>query len=672
MKQGMSMLMAAAMTVLPVSQAMAAQNYGGGSPWIDTNIKANVTAAMETSPKEDFHLYVNKDWLLQSEIPAGYSSNSCFMEVQLETDQKVKEILSDSSLTGHNAKLVQGYYQKFLDWGARNAVGLEPLKKKVEQIQALSSMEEVSKLISSEEGYFMPNFLDAGVITKFDDASVYTVGADSPVLLLGDAAEYKTRTSLGSRYYDAKKAAAVKMLVKLGYTAQKAEAMFDDVITLEGKMAEVIYTSADIMATDYYAKINNIVTLDALRQSSPVYPVAEILTGWGYGGSKDYMFANPAYLAKMNELYTVENLDHIKNYMIVHSALKDMQMLDQDSYAIYTEMNTAVTGAKPEEDETAAYKRVRSSLTEPINQVYLEKYDSRQMKQDITTICKTVIAYYRTMLAQEDWLSEATKAKAIEKLDNIKIHAAYPEKWYDYSTLDLGEDSYYDATMKISRFDLERSRKHVNQKVDPDEWNVDILDCNAFYSFTRNSINIMTGILGGDFYWNGMKEEELYAGIGSVVGHEISHAFDTKGAQFDETGTLKNWWTEEDLVNFNAKADRLAAYYDHIIPYAGEQVRGASIQTEAIADMAGTKAMLSMMAAKQNADYDLFFRSYARIWKKNNTTAMEEYYLTQDNHPLQYLRTNVTLQQFDEFLRTYDIHEGDTMYLAPEDRILVW
>lgn len=670
MKRRMSFLLA--MMILTTSQVMAAPDFGGGSPWLEGDIKANVTEATETSPKEDFNLYVNKDWILQSKILEGYASDSSFMEIQQETDRKSKEILTDSSLTGHNAELVRDYYQKFLDWGARNAVGLAPLQKDIDRIRGITSIDDVSKLMSSEEGFFLPKFLAVETMAKLDDASEYTVCVEPAPLLLSDAAEYKTRTSYGDRYYSAEKKAAVKVLAKLGYTEKEAEAMFDDVIAFEGRLAEASYTSAETMADDYYQRTNNMVTLDQLRQSSPEYPVADIIMGWGYGASKDYMSINPAYITRLNELYTEENLEHIKNYLIICSVLKNMKNLDRDVYQIYMEMNTALTGAAQAPDETVAYNNVRNFLTEPMNQVYLKKYDSRQMKADITEICKNVIAYYRTMLEQEDWLSAATKARAIKKLDRIKIHAAYPEKWYDYSSLNLSADSYYDASIKIARFNWARDQKRVNQKVNPDEWDIDILECNAYYNPSDNSINIMTGILGGRLYSSGMKEEALYAGIGSVIGHEISHAFDTNGAQFDENGNMANWWTDEDLANFKARAAKLSAYYDKIIPYTGEKVRGSNVQSEAIADMAGMKAMLAIMSAKQNVDYDLFFRSYAEMWKTNNTAQREEWILMQDSHPLPYLRVNVTLQQFEEFFKTYDIKEGDTMYLAPEDRILVW
>ena len=157
-----------------------------------------------------------------------------------------------------------------------------------------------------------------------------------------------------------------------------------------------------------------------------------------------------------------------------------------------------------------------------------------------------------------------------------------------------------------------------------------------------------------------------------VIGHEISHAFDTNGAQFNKDGNLSNWWTEEDMKAFQERADRLIAYYDSIIPFQGQQVRGVNVQTEAIADMGGLKCMLSIAEQKPDFNYDQFFRQFAAIWRRLSSYEFEMLCLTQDTHSLHYLRTNVTLQQFEEFYETYDIQPGDGMYLAPEDRIEVW
>ena len=315
---------------------------------------------------------------------------------------------------------------------------------------------------------------------------------------------------------------------------------------------------------------------------------------------------------------------------------------------------------------------VRRALTTPMDRTFLAKYDSSKIKEDITRICKEAIAYYREMLKGEEWLSEETREKAIEKLDGMIINAVYPEKWRDCSGLSLDGLSFYDCVHAVNRFDRDYNTALLNGKMDHEIWNMDILETNAYYNPQESSINIIRGILGGIFYHDDMSDEELYAGIGSVIGHEISHAFDTNSAQFDAAGQLLNWWTKEDYEAFQKRAQKLVDYYNSMTAFGGYQVQGDNIQTEAIADMAGVKCMLGLLSQKENVDYRAFFENYAKVWGRLNTREHEYACLMQDSHPLHYLRTNATVQQFQEFLDAYGIKEGDGMYLDPEKRVLVW
>lgn len=546
---------------------------GGGSPWIDSNLKENITKDMDISLKDDFHLAVNHDWLLNNDIPEGYSSAGPFLDVSLEIQDKAMAVLEDESLTGHDAELIQSLYNAYLDWDARN----------------------------------------------------------------------------------------------------EAEAMFDRMIEFEGKLAEVSLTSEDRMQSDYIQKINNVMTLSEIEEIMPDFPIKEYIDACGYLDAKEFLVPEYKYLKRLNELYTEDNLDDIKNYMLVSYIIGMADKLDKEAFEQSIAAKNEISGSSGSlSDEKYAYNMVTGCLVEPMERAFIEKYDASQKKEDITNICKEVISYYRTMLQDEEWMSDETREKAIEKLDNITINAVYPDKWRDYSGLSLTGLSYLDCVKETVKFNIKEDQAHTNGKVDKEFWNCNTLETNAYYIPSENSINIMLGILGGDFYQDDMKVEEMYAGIGSVIAHEISHAFDTNGAQFDKDGNLAYWWSEDDYAAFKERADKLVKYYDGITAFAGEKVRGANIQSEAIADMAGVKSLLAIAKKKDNFDYKLFFEHYAKIWKRLSTREFEYMCLTQDVHPLHYLRTNVTVQQFDEFYDTFDIQPGDGMYLAPQDRINVW
>ena len=647
---------------------------GGGSPWIDSDLKENISDGMTLSLKDDFHLYQNYDWLKDAQFPDGYAQYGAFTQVALDTEAKATALLQDDTLTGHDAELVRSLYNAILDWDARDAAGVSPIQASVDDIRSLSSIEEISEFICDpERSYGVPCFMSFYNSTNINDSTSYILMIGGEGFLLGDAAEYSQRTEMGDLYYEAQLYLAQEMLPKVGYTKDEAKAMFDSVIDLETKLAEVSLTTADMMSPDYYDKINNIYKPDEAWALAPAFPGEKLINAFGFGKAKEIMVPEPEWVKRLNEIYTDDNLEQLKNYMVVKYVESMSPFLDSSSYDVYVNMSNMLSGSEGRvSDESMAFNLVRSALTTPMDRAYLERYDATEAKKRITEICKNVAAAYRDILAEEEWLSEETRAAAIEKLDNLKINAVYPDKWEDYSKMDLTGLSYFECNKVISDFSMKKNAELTNGKVDKEIWGFDILEANAYYSAVDNSINIILGLLGEPFYYDGMSDEELMGGIGTVIGHEISHAFDTSGAQFDKDGNYAFWWTEEDYMAFMERAQKLIDHYNTLTVWEGQNVLGDNVQTEAIADIGGMKAMLTIAKGKDSFDYDKFFTSYAHIWAFIRTRETELQRIMQDPHPLPYMRTNVTVQQYQEFYDTYDIKEGDGMYLAPEERVSVW
>ena len=299
-----------------------------------------------------------------------------------------------------------------------------------------------------------------------------------------------------------------------------------------------------------------------------------------------------------------------------------------------------------------------------------------ETKTEITGLVREILDEYRLMLAEETFLSENTRKEALKKLDELKLRIAKPDVWEDDSGLNFkgGEEggNLISAQDEVGAYWVERMRSRVNQKVDHRYWTSKVQQVNAFYDPSENAITICGGILGGELYDPGMSREDLFATVGDTIAHEISHAFDTTGCQFDEKGNFRNWWTDEDRKAFGQRADKLAAYYDGIEPFQDTFCIGAQIEGEAIADLVAMKILLRIANKEANFDYDKFFRNYARSWRTITTSRSEYYALSQDTHPLPYLRVNAVVQQFQEFYDTYGVRKGHGMYLAPEKRLEVW
>ena len=647
--------------------ADAGTDYKSGKPWIDSNLKENVVSTQRPSPKDDYHLYVNYDWLLKNEIPEGEKGINSFYQVQKTIEENIIEVLTDPKLPGHDAELVQSLYNAILDWNSRDALGINPLQPVIDQIKDIKTIDELSDFITSPEKTFLvPKFVSVANTVKPDDSLSYIteIGFDS--FMLNDSAEYKKRTEVGERYYQAGLYKSKAMLTRLGYAETEVEKMFNDMLVLEAKLAKKAFSNAQLHSPDLLRRGNNALSVKKLASLSPGFPLMRFLENNGYGEAKEFLVAAPRRISVLNRIYNKENLELIKAYMIIRTACNYAGLLDSQAYDVAVEADNMVIGSKGKvDDKKMAVQIVRNVLKTPLNKAYLERYDLSELKKRITKVCEDTVAIYRQMLDEEEWLSEKTKEKALEKLDNMRIHAIYPDKWIDYSGLNLKGLPLIECVKAIVDYNKELDLTHINGKVDRTLWlNEELLIANAFYYPAENSINIIPGLMGSPFYYEGMPQEALMGGVGVIIGHEISHAFDTTGAMFDKDGNFKNWWTRKDFKAFKKRAAKLITYYDNITVWDGMKSDGTLVQGEAIADMAGMKAMLRLAKTIPGFDYKLFFEAFATNWRGIYPVEFEQYLNYNDPHPKFYQRTNVTVQQFDEFYETYDIKPGDNMYLS--------
>ncbi len=651
------------------------KNYGGGKPWINSLIKENDMKVQQTSPKEDFHLYVNLNWLQKNDIPEGKKDFGSFSEVENVIQKNILEVLTNQNIQGIDAENVRSLYHAILDWDARNAVGMKPLEDIISQIKGITTIDQLSDFITDPEKTFLVNqFFSVFNQPGYDDSTSYITTIDYDNFILDDAAEYKKRTEIGDRYYQAYLYRTKSLFARLGYSEAQAEKMLEDTLKLESLLAKKSYTNAEENSPYFLKKVMNIYSPEKTFALCKNYPLKRFIERAGYGNAKEFMIISPKNLAEVDKIYKKENLEQIKTLLIVKVVNHYSSLLDKEAYDIFLTAENMINGSSGKiSDQKMAVESVQNMLNTPLNRAYLARYDLSKLKENITAICKNLISIYRNMLEEEDWLSETTRAKAIEKLDNIRINAIYPEKWVDYSGLKLKELSFIDCLKTIDAYNRKLTASHTNEKVDKELWASDVLlIANAFYNPSENSINIIPGLLDKPFYYEGMSQEALLGGIGTVIGHEISHAFDTQGAQFDKDGNMCNWWTKADYAAFQKRAAKLIAYYDNITIWEGLQAQGQLVQTEAIADMAGVKAILKYAETIPDFNYREFFEAFATIWRRIMTPEADYWYTFNDVHPKACLRTNVTVQQFDEFYKTYDVKPGDNMYLAPEDRILVW
>ena len=712
---------------LPYDEADPAQS-ASAYPWICSDLVENVNKLDGLTETDDFHAAVNRDWLKSNTIPSGYVSYDTFSERQIEVDAEIQSILESRVVfsdpyIAHCQKLVKDYYEMWLDWDARDAAGVQPLSDVVAPLLAVKSLDEMTAYLSDPDTTIRALPL-CGAFTAANpnDADNNAVYISPPSLVFSDPMYYdyldENSWQTQPRYMDA----AGYMLTRLGFSDSERDKILQDSYAFECEMAASMMTTAEANAEDAAIRSNNPRTLKELEEEQGAFPLTGMLAGAGVDKSEVFILEEPEWLACMRELYDDAHLEKMKAYLLVSDVLQFMELLDHDCYNQMIKVRNILSGSSGQlDDKKAASDAVNSVLEMELGEVYAETYITDETRSDVTALIQDVIEYYRSMLQGEDFLSDATKAEAIKKLDSLTIRVASPEEHEeeeealiamehmassetgktaetaapdnDGSTAQAAETAapgsgtperildfkgpdeggtLVDARIAISEDTCLTIAERVNQPVDRTKWLASPQDVNAYYYPLDNSINIPAGILGGIFYNDQMSREEKLGHVGVIVAHEISHAFDTSGRQYDERGNLRNWWTEDDYRKFHERAQKLVDYYCGFEPISGYSVNGAMLDTEAIADLTGVKCVLRIAADEENFDYDLFFRTLASNWRCLTTRETEAYSIEQDSHPLAYLRTNAVVVQFEEFHKTYGTEVGDGMYLAPQYRLEIW
>ncbi len=649
--------------------------------WVNTDINGAVTEDLEARPQDDFGLAVNKEYLMGLKIPDGRRITGGLYSVNDEVMEKKVALLHDETITGHDADLVHEYYNMISDWETRDKLGAEPVRKYLDSIDNIKTLDDMTDFLKDKNsGGAFARLFEFDTTTSFDDPTSRVLDLYAPELSLEDSAEYRELTENGKLKKESKTAVWTSILSNLGYEEDEIKTIIDNTFQLETLLAEHILTVEEGAAPDALEKMWNPTDLEGVREATGSFPAVEILEGMGADKVNQYNLDEIDYLKSLGDIYTEENLEALKDWATIKVAEAASDYLDKKTRDEAIAANNAVKGIEGmESDDKIALSQIENTLCVPMDNMYIQKYCSEEQREAIQEIIKSVIAEYRVMLSEEDWLSEETREKAIEKLDAIKIRAVYPDKLEDWSDLEFNSTAeggnLLDATIHIKQYLRERDLAKANEKVDKEVWDQVAMPAsmvNAFYAYHDNSINILAGILNGTAYQDDFTYEQMLGGIGMIIGHEISHAFDPKGAQFDKDGEFSSWWTEEDKAAFDERAAKLIAYYDALEPVDGVQYSGTRVQGEAVADMGGMKSVLRIASGQSDFDYEQFFESYARLWAVTMIKSEAINRSKVDTHPLNYLRTNVTVQQFDEFYETYDVREGDGMYLAPEDRICVW
>jgi len=644
--------------------------------------EVNSGNTQEMRLQDDFYDAINYEWFNTAKIQEGNSTTSTFDDVENNVTNQIKsiinELLINKNIYNENSdeRKIINLYNNVLNVEARNREGLKPAQEILNKIKSIQTINDVTNLWSDKK--VVNSTVKFDVDRDIKDVKNNILYISSTGLSLGDSDKYINPTEntlknkkLTQDYYN-------KLLVLSGYTQSEANIKVENMFKFEEMVAKSISKEQETSAvSNLIDSVYNVYTLDELNDLAPNLNFPAIFGYLGVNNANKIILEDPKWLEGFNKIYVQENLPLIKNYIEIVNLLYASNYISEDFENAYKEYENGLLGVKGSvSKEEDALDTVSSMMGMGIGKIYAEKYISKKTKEDVENITKEVIDAYKKRIKNLDWMSDSTKQNAIKKLDNLNIKIGYPEEWMDYSQLGIKSyeegGSLFDNIMALRVFSLDKEYSRINKPVDNKKEGFTPQTVNAFYSVNENSIIIPGGIIQGHFYDPSASKEKNLGGIGTIIGHEISHAFDNTGAQFDSDGNFSNWWSQEDYEKFTQKTQKVKDFYSKIEAMPGVNIDGNITAGENIADIGGVSCLLDILGTMDKPDYKAFFESYAVTWRQMTTKEYAEYAIIADVHSPNKFRVNAVLPQFQKFYDTYGITDKDRMYVKPEDRVAIW
>ena len=647
-----------------------------GTAWVNSDI-VGTTLPDEVRLQDDFHTAVNLEWIRTAEIEPGNSSESSFWERMREVEHQVQEMLADPNLAseGPEGAIAQKLYAGMLDMDARDKRGFAEAQPYVDRIRQVETLDQLSALLSDDAYLFSTTFTSSEVFADKKDSLSNVIYIDRSALSLSDADEYRQMSEQGKRMKTANDSYFAWLLERAGYSPAEAADAASRMFALETDVAQACFGVADQARDDFDEITYNVRSAEELDAESGAFPLMGIMGSQGFASSRRFVLEQPEWLARLASLYVPERLEDFKAWMAIRTLMSFAGFLDGETYARREQWKNERIGSEGSTPlERHAYDTVNDLLGMAVGRLYVQRYLPPETKADVEALIDQVVATYRMRLGSATWLGEETRAKACEKLDALTVRVGYPTSWPAYESLEVPEDAgLVEQAIAIARFENARARAKVNQPVDREEWLMSPHVVNAYYLPTDNSINILAGILGGVFYNPDASREQNMGGIGMVIGHEITHAFDKSGSLYDKDGNLGNsWWSDSDREEFKRRTDAVAAYWNNIEVLPGLNVDGDLCVGEIVADLGGMTCMTHIGHTIPGFDFAAMYEAYARDWRIVESQPMAEYLLINDVHAPAHLRTNGTVQMLPEFHEAFGVQPGDGMWLPPEQRHVIW
>jgi putative endopeptidase len=637
-------------------------------------------------PGDDFFRYVNGAWFDKAVIPSDRTSTGSFLDLDIQSEDKLRAILSDlearkTNLTAEENR-VRDLYRSYVDTDRIEQLGLKPAEKNLQSIAAAKTPDDVARAMGAvklgAEAIFDSRI---GIDDKKPDSYVVVVRQsglglpDRDYYLLDEKGIVAARTAY--RAYIAE-------ILKLGEIPD-ADKKADAIFSLETEIARLHWSRADRRNAD---KVYNPMTVAELEEFAPQFPWAVFLKESGISnvdqGTRRVIVEEKSAFPELAALLAKTPVEIWRDYMTFHylsgHAADLPKRFDDARFNFYGK----VLGGQAQQlaREKRGVRFLSGVIGEGVGQIYVARYFSPEAKAKAQELVANLLNVYRQRLQAADWMSPATRQKALEKLAHFTVKIGYPDKWRDYSKFQANPDDLLGNAERATEFEWNRKLVRLDSPVDRGEWGMSPQTVNAYYNESLNEIVFPAAILQPPFFDPNADDAVNYGGIGAVIGHEISHGFDDQGSKYDATGALQNWWTQDDRKNFEARTGALAKQFSAYSPVPGMFVNGQLTLGENIADLAGlTVAQDAYHLSLKGRDAPVLdgftgdqrlFMAYAQVWRYKAHEATSRQRVLSDPHSPPEFRVSGTVRNVDAWYRAFNVTPGGKLYLAPEARVHLW
>jgi putative endopeptidase len=666
--------------------------YAQDAPKQDTHGIAVANMDRSVKPGDNFYLYCNGEWLKSTEIPADRARIGVFSTLADLSDKRTSALIEEAAKSGgaagSSARKIADLYNSYMDEAGIEAKGLAPLETHLKAIAGINNKKELAAALGetlradvdalNNTNFHTAHLFGLWVAPGFNDSDHYAAYLMQGGVQLPDR-DYYISSSEHMRDIRSKYQAHVSVMLKLaGFTDTDARA--DRIVALEHAIAEKHLTLAE---NDDIHKANNTWTQADFVAKAPGLDWAEYFRGAGLSSQASFIVWQPTAFAGESALVASTPLDTWKDWLAYHMIEEYggvlPKALAEERFAFFGKVLQGAPEQRPRWQRGVVV--VNRYLGDDVGQIYAQRYFSPEAKAQAQAMVANIVAAFRKRIDALPWMAASTKAEAQAKLNTLYVGVGYPETWIDYSAYEVKPDDAFGNIWRGNLFQYHRDVARLGAPVDRKEWSMDPQTVNAVNLPLQNALNFPAAILQPPFFDPLAPAAANYGAIGSVIGHEISHTFDTEGSAFDSKGAVRNWWTPADLEHFEAATAKLAAQYDTYKPFPDLALNGKQTLAENIADVAGISASYdgyrASLAGKEAPMQDgfsgdqQFFIAFGQNWASKSREAAMRQQVAVDSHSPGEYRTD-TVRNIDAWYAAFDIKPGDTLYLAPAERVRIW